>query len=226
MSDFTDEERDYWVHRLANLVMLDKKKNSEAQNYDFDKKKNRYFRSASGITPFTLTMGVIDAASWSPELLETRQSQLLETLADAWDIGRDSSGTNLALLSETELASTADSSRATGRTDRRGTLSDLLAAGLLEADTELVWNRPRIGEVHRASATALGQLRLEDGRLFDTPSRAAKEAASIDAQDGWEAWTLPDGRKIGMLWHKYQLLVRGESDSVSEDEQQVVHKTS
>ena len=216
MTDFTDEEREYWVHRLANLVLLDKKKNSEAQNYDFDEKKNRYFRSASGITPFTLTMGVIDAASWAPELLEARQRQLLETLADAWDIGRDSAGTNLALLSEAELASPAEPSRAAGRTERRVTLSNLLAAGLLEVDTELVWNRPRVGEVHRASVTALGQLRLEDGRRFDTPSRAAKEAAGIDAQDGWDAWTLPDGRKIGTLWHEYQLIVRGESDSIAE----------
>ncbi|WP_458779333.1 GmrSD restriction endonuclease domain-containing protein [Arthrobacter sp. D3-16] len=209
MHDFSDEDREYWVHRLANLVLLDKKKNSEAQNYDFDEKKKRYFRSTTGITPFALTMGVIDSPSWTPELLETRQTQLVETLAKAWDIGRDSSGMNLARLSENELASTNEPSRGSSPVDRRVTLVALLAAGLLEADTRLVWKRPRVGEVHQASVTAQGQILLEDGRLFDTPSRAAKEAAGIEAQDGWDAWALPDGRKIGALWHEYQVLKQG-----------------
>jgi hypothetical protein len=161
-------------------------------------------------------MGVIDAASWAPGLLKARQRQLLETLADAWDIGRDSAGTNLALLSEAELASPAESSRGAARTSRRVTLPDLLTAGLLEVEMELVWKRPRVGEVHRSSVTALGQIRLEDGRQFDTPSCAAPEAAGSDTQDGWEAGTLPDGRKIGTLWHEYQLIVRGDSDCIAE----------
>ena len=36
------DERDYWTHRLANLVPLDRKKNSSARNYDFAKKKKVY----------------------------------------------------------------------------------------------------------------------------------------------------------------------------------------
>jgi len=30
------EEREAWLHKIANLVPLTKKKNSQAQNYDFD----------------------------------------------------------------------------------------------------------------------------------------------------------------------------------------------
>lgn len=209
-ADFTDEERDHWVHRLANLVLLDKKKNSEAQNYDFDEKKSRYFRSASGVTPFTLTMEVFDTAAWTPELLLARQLHLLETLADAWDIGRDSDGINLAQLSESELATVAESLPRAARSDRRITVADLLSVGLIASETELIWTRPRVGEVHRAWVTETGQLRLEDGRHFDTPSRAAKEAAGVDAYDGWEAWKLPDGRKIADLWRRYQQQFRSD----------------
>jgi Protein of unknown function (DUF1524) len=50
--DFTDEERAYWVHRLANLVLLTRKKNSEASNRSFDEKKRGYFTGPSGTSPF------------------------------------------------------------------------------------------------------------------------------------------------------------------------------
>src|SRR5699024_7777471 len=43
MTQFTDDEREEWTHRLANLVLLNRRKNSEAQNYDFAKKKEKYF---------------------------------------------------------------------------------------------------------------------------------------------------------------------------------------
>jgi Protein of unknown function (DUF1524) len=43
---FPDEkERSDWVHRVANLVLLTRKKNSEAQNFEFDIKKDKYFKS-------------------------------------------------------------------------------------------------------------------------------------------------------------------------------------
>lgn len=201
--DFTEIEREYWVHRLANLVLLDKKKNSEAQNYDFEEKKSRYFRSASGVTPFTLTMEVFDTSAWTPELLRTRQSHLLELIGRAWDIDRDSDGVNLAELSEAELTAAPESNALTARSDRRITIADIMRAGLLSSGTELTWARPRLGDIHRAKVTDDGRLMLEDGRLFDTPSRAAKEVAGVDAVDGWEAWSLPDGRRINALWAQY-----------------------
>ena len=146
-------------------------------------------------------MEVFDTDAWTPELLRAGQLHLREILADAWNIGRDSDATNLAQLSEAELATVAKSPFRAARSDRRITIADLLSVGLIASETELIWTRPRVGEVHRAWVTETSQLRLEDGRHFDTPSRAAKEAAGVDAYDGWEAWVLPDGRKVGKLWH-------------------------
>ena len=37
------EERTYWTHRLANLVLLSRKKNLQASNYEFEVKKARVF---------------------------------------------------------------------------------------------------------------------------------------------------------------------------------------
>lgn len=80
----------------------------------------------------------------------------------------------------------------TGAEGRRVQVTDLLEAGLLHQGDELLWRRPRVGEQYRAAVTAEGSIRLEDGRVFASPSRAAKEAAGIPAYDGWYAWRLGD----------------------------------
>ncbi|WP_256819595.1 DUF262 domain-containing protein [Pseudomonas putida] len=72
-----------WVHSLANLVLLNSRKNSAAQNYDFDKKKTKYF--ASGDTSaFTLTNEVRGYSQWTLEELKVRRVELFERLAKAW----------------------------------------------------------------------------------------------------------------------------------------------
>src|SRR3546814_5736146 len=38
------QERSAWVHRLGNLALLNRKKNSAAGNYDVARKKAAYFR--------------------------------------------------------------------------------------------------------------------------------------------------------------------------------------
>ncbi|MBK4998991.1 DUF262 domain-containing protein [Pseudomonas sp. S31] len=72
-----------WVHTLANLVLLNTRKNSAAQNYDFDRKKTKYF--ASGDTcAFTLTNEVRSYPQWTLEDLEHRRVELLERFAKTW----------------------------------------------------------------------------------------------------------------------------------------------
>jgi hypothetical protein len=95
--------REKWVHRLANLVLLPRKKNSEAQNYDFETKKEKYFMSDKGVSTFALTSQVLNQSEWTPALLESRQNNLIEKLRDLWSLeewdaedqehGEDSSGT-------------------------------------------------------------------------------------------------------------------------------------
>ena len=55
--------RKRWVHRLANLVPLTQKRNSQAQNYDFDKKKSAYFGGKHGVSSYVLTTQVLNASS-------------------------------------------------------------------------------------------------------------------------------------------------------------------
>ena len=70
-----DEERAQWTHRLANLVLLSRRKNAAASNWDFETKKSRYFQH-DRVAPFALTTQVLTESEWTPEVLERRQSEL------------------------------------------------------------------------------------------------------------------------------------------------------
>ncbi len=79
-------ERKAWVHRIANLVPLNKKKNSSAQNYEFGRKCEIYFSGAKNVSSYALTSQVMAQDEWKPEVVEERQEQLLEVLYENWDI--------------------------------------------------------------------------------------------------------------------------------------------
>ncbi|MCK7545915.1 DUF262 domain-containing HNH endonuclease family protein [Marinobacter bryozoorum] len=86
-TDWPDAQaREAWVHRLANLVPLNKRRNSQAQNYDFDRKKDAYFRGRSGVSSYTLTTQVLNEKKWTPEIVSNRQKELLALLAEKWDL--------------------------------------------------------------------------------------------------------------------------------------------
>jgi hypothetical protein len=81
-----------WIHRFANLVPLNRRRNSQAQNYDFDQKKNAYFVGRSHVSSYALTTQVLHAAKWTPQVAAERQEQLLAVLADNWMLGEPEQG--------------------------------------------------------------------------------------------------------------------------------------
>ena len=76
------EVRDVWQHRLGNLALLSKRKNSQAQNFEFDRKKSLYFNSPA--TPFALTTQILNRPAWTLDVLEARQKENLEKLIELW----------------------------------------------------------------------------------------------------------------------------------------------
>lgn len=86
LKDFPDEdERLEWTNRLANLVLLSRNKNVQAQNYDFERKKQQYFQRNS-VTTFALTVQVVNETEWTRQVLERRQENLIDVLRKEWDI--------------------------------------------------------------------------------------------------------------------------------------------
>ena len=75
-----------WVNRLANLVPLNRRRNSAARNYDFETKKKAYFGGRSGVSSYILTTQVLSAQEWTPAVVQARQADLLGLLKEKWEL--------------------------------------------------------------------------------------------------------------------------------------------
>ena len=82
-----DDMRNLWTHRLANLVLLSRRRNSAANNREFNDKKVTYFLNKDGVTPFALTTQIVAEKKWTPEVLERRQNELIDLLKNEWRLG-------------------------------------------------------------------------------------------------------------------------------------------
>lgn len=85
LADFPSEiDREQWVHKLANLVLLTRRKNSQAGNLDFAEKKSKYFSTKAGTTNFALTSGVNAENVWTLDTLKRRQTELIGAIEKLW----------------------------------------------------------------------------------------------------------------------------------------------
>ena len=82
-----EKKREYWLHKIANLVPLARRINSSAQNYDFDEKKLKYFtNSRTGTTSYNLTTQVLSIPIWSESVVEERQNTLIKIFKEKWEL--------------------------------------------------------------------------------------------------------------------------------------------
>lgn len=79
-------ELEKWLHKIGNILPLSKRKNSQAQNYEFDVKKEKYFKGKSGTTSYALTTQVLSYSEWTPEVVEKRQNELIAVYRKNWDL--------------------------------------------------------------------------------------------------------------------------------------------
>lgn len=82
--NWSKEDHQKWVHRLGNLVLLSKKKNSETQNFSFDEKKDKYFKSKT--VTFPLTSRVLNTSEWTVAVVEENQEEYRKVLSQLWDL--------------------------------------------------------------------------------------------------------------------------------------------
>ncbi len=80
---FTEEEHKNFIHKLGNLTLLSGRKNSSAQNYDFDKKKDAYNKKNKNVS-FDMTKEVCDVKDWTKNIIEKRQQELVNKVAEIW----------------------------------------------------------------------------------------------------------------------------------------------
>lgn len=72
---FSEENINRVVNKLGNLALLNKRRNSSASNYDFKKKKERYFDVKRN--PFAITTMLRDYDKWDKNSFEKRHRELL-----------------------------------------------------------------------------------------------------------------------------------------------------
>lgn len=83
---FSEDERDRWTHHVANLVLLSRIKNSQANNRAFSDKKVGYFSDKKGKTKYVLTQDVLKETDWTPEILKARRKKLRKKLDKIWQL--------------------------------------------------------------------------------------------------------------------------------------------
>ena len=78
-NDFTDEEREFWTHKIANLVLISKRKNSKLSNLGYEDKKEKYLNER--IDVFKGSKVFIDKnLKWTVDVLQKRQEKLVNML--------------------------------------------------------------------------------------------------------------------------------------------------
>jgi uncharacterized protein with ParB-like and HNH nuclease domain len=77
---FTGEETENWTNSLANLTLLSLRKNVQAQNYNFDQKKNAYANIDNVISSFVITQDIMKEDKWNVESLERRKENLINRI--------------------------------------------------------------------------------------------------------------------------------------------------
>ncbi|MGB0844580.1 MAG: DUF262 domain-containing protein [Alphaproteobacteria bacterium] len=87
LEEWSDEEdRNKWLHRIANLVPLNRGRNSKASNFDFQTKCDAYFVGSQNVSSYALTTQVIKETSWSPSAVKKRQKKLIKVLSEGWNL--------------------------------------------------------------------------------------------------------------------------------------------
>lgn len=83
--DWNSVQHEKWCHKIANLILLSRRKNSQAQNYKFSLKKTKYFKTDDTCS-FALTTQVCNENKWTIDVVKTRQKTLLNILKDKWEL--------------------------------------------------------------------------------------------------------------------------------------------
>lgn len=79
VQDFTPEQRREMTHKLGNLVLISRRKNSAQGRRDYQEKKTRYFEKNINTCPNSLRV-LNQYSSWTPESFEENHDLVLKKL--------------------------------------------------------------------------------------------------------------------------------------------------
>ena len=196
------ENRALNVHILGNLVLLTRKKNSAASNYEFARKKEAYF-TRGGVSPFALTTQVVRHQVWTPIIVEARQNELLSILEQHWrlqDRVRPSNVLRSILERHLRLQNCEDPAierEAGAAYEGDGTWRDDVREGL-----QRLGGQGTLEQIYREVETIRHGASRSLPRSLEAVIRRTLEENSSDSQsykDGQDMFCMPEGRGAG-IW--------------------------
>ncbi len=169
----SEDGRNRLVQSLGNLTLLTKKLNSKVSNGPWEGKDGK--RTAlQGHSSLLLNARLETeyGADWGAHRVAARTTALSRHLLDIWPVP---SGHKVKFTEEVPPQGTYVS------------LSDLMAAGMLDDGTVLV---PASSTFSERSAIVLtdGSLELDNGETFSSLSGAARRVRNTDTAAGWHFW--------------------------------------
>lgn len=79
--DFSDEERELWLNKIGNLVLISRRKNSSQGRKDYLEKKEKYF--SKNIELFRNSLRVYNNYTvWNPAKLEENQNKVINKITE------------------------------------------------------------------------------------------------------------------------------------------------
>ena len=84
IQDFTDEQREEWTHKLGNLVLISRRKNTGQGRLDFADKKTKYFTNS--IESFPNSLRIMQKSTWSPYDIVANHKELINLIKQHYGI--------------------------------------------------------------------------------------------------------------------------------------------
>jgi uncharacterized protein with ParB-like and HNH nuclease domain len=91
INDWDMETHSKYVNQIGNLVLLSKRKNSRAQNFNFEAKKSAYFAAKGGaageVVTFPSVTRVLQIGDrWTPTIVSKNQDEFITLLSKTWSL--------------------------------------------------------------------------------------------------------------------------------------------
>lgn len=84
--DFNEEQRDYYTHRIGNLCLIGRRKNSSLGNLDYQEKLKRYFEKNIGSFASSQKIYKTYPNAWTPDTVKENQERVIKDLMEIFGI--------------------------------------------------------------------------------------------------------------------------------------------
>jgi len=197
--DAVPSERDQAVQSLGNLTLTSVGLNSRLSNAGWrgekGKKEGLRLHSSAKMTDVLIALADANDDEWTEALISERTQAMIDMILEIWPAPAGLSNMNRLAIDDTTNVS----------------IADLIKLGHIKPGEILVGGRARFKHLE-AVILPDGNIEFE-GKVFETPSGAGKEATKLKAVNGWSFWKV--GSETGPRLNAFRRQALGQDPSAS-----------